>query len=147
MLDSRQAIIKHHVLNMQQVIFPRCTMCFILSGFNIPVSCGQFYNRIKYHNRNVTSYQLQQQIIAFLLCFVSHQTQHSYTPAGAPGFYDKRQRLHPIFCQTGLFFETALHQTFPCRFALHRFFQRVGCILQSMGSLVINSDTQLFYTQ
>ena len=66
---------------------------------------------------------------------------------GVPGFYDKRQRLHPIFCQTGLFFETALHQTFPCRFALHRFFQRVGCILQSMGSLVINSDTQLFYTQ
>ena len=147
MLDGRQTVVEYHILHMQHTVFPRRTARFVLSRLDIPVFRCQLHYRIEYHDRNVTGYQLQQQVVGLLLRLASYQAQHPYALTGVSGFHNERQCLRSTFRQIPLFFKTALHQVFPHGLILHRSFQRIGRVLQPMGSLVIHRNTQPLYTQ
>ena len=67
MLDGRKTIIQHHVLYMQQTVFPGSSPGFILSHFDVPVFRSQLNHCIEDYNGDITGYQFQKQMVGLLL--------------------------------------------------------------------------------
>ena len=141
MLDGRETIIQHHVLYMQQTVFPGSSPGFILSHFDVPVFRSQLNHCIEDYNGDITGYQFQKQMVGLLLrTFPAFQTQHTYATTHIACIHNKRQCLYTLFRYVHLLLKTILH-IFPSdRQLVHGgIFHWIGSVFQLMCSLVVYS--------
>ena len=141
MLDGRKTIIQHHVLYMQQTVFPGSSPGFILSHFDVPVFRSQLNHCIEDYNGDITGYQFQKQMVGLLLrTFPTFQTQHTYATTHISRIHNKRQCLYTLFRYVHLLLKAILHIFPPDRQLVHGgIFHWIGSVFQLMCSLVVYS--------